>query len=57
MAPKHKTVSPAKIASQAKGKDAKARPRYFSPKVELGKGREPIGPRIRRAGSPNKKSV
>jgi hypothetical protein len=49
MAPKHKTASPAKITSQAKGKDGKVRPRYFSPKVGLGKGPEPIGPRIRKS--------
>jgi hypothetical protein len=48
MAPKHKTASLAKITSQTKGKDVKARPRYFSPKIGLGKGPELIGPRIRR---------
>ena len=48
MAPKHKAVSPAKITSEAKGKDVKVRPRYFSPKIELSKGRESIGPRIRK---------
>jgi hypothetical protein len=50
MQPKHpdKMVSPARMISQPKGKDTNARRRYFSPKVGLNQGREPIKPRIRK---------